>query len=203
MNAQKNADRLRQSNILKTVRHDEQKGFGAACKTGFDLGESPYVCFLNSDCIIEDSGWLRNLGESLLKLKSQEVRMIAPMTNNPVHGDPAQKGEKFVRSEEDVIIADDSFLSLPCFMCHRQLFSKVGGFLKQYTYAGYEDEEFAHRLKFYKYKQAVCRSSFVYHKGEATIRDTMRRHPNEYRKALETNREKCIEDIKSLGKKDT
>jgi len=201
LNAQKNAERLQQPNVLNTTRHDEQKGFGASCKTGFDLGESPYVCFLNSDCRIEDSGWLRNLGESLLSLKSQNVRVVAPMTNNPVHGDPAQKGDKFSRSSDDVVLNDDSFLSLPCFMCHRDLFSKIGGFLKEYPYAGYEDEEFAHRLKYHNFKQAVCRSSFVYHKGEATIKDVMRKNPNEVRKNLDSNRERCISDIKSLSKK--
>jgi len=187
--------------VLKTVRHEEQKGFAAACKTGFELGQSPYVCFLNSDCRIEDSGWLRNLGESLLRLKSQDVRMVAPMTNNPVHGDPAQVGERFGRSEEDVIIGDDSFLSLPCFMCHRELFSRVGGFIKEYSYGGYEDEEFAHRLRHYKFKQAVCRSSYIYHEGEVTMKYMMRRHPNEIRDAMKSNREKCIADIKALKNK--
>ena len=49
-NAQKNAERLRQPNVITTVRTEEQKGYGGACKVGYDLGESPYVCFLNSDC---------------------------------------------------------------------------------------------------------------------------------------------------------
>ena len=201
INSQKNAARLQQPNLLSTIRHDEQKGFAAACKSGFELGQNPYVCFLNSDCRIEDASWLRNLGESILKLKSKDVRMVAPITNNPVHGDPAQKGEKFGVIEDDIIIGDDSFLSLPCFMCHRELFSKVGGFLKEYSYGGCEDEEFAHRLRHYKFKQAVCRNSYVYHEGEVTMNYMMRKNPNEARKNIEENREKCINDIKFLKNK--
>jgi GT2 family glycosyltransferase len=178
------------------VRHEEQKGYGAACKTGFEMGSNPYVCFMDSDCLVEDVNWLKNMGESLLKLKSDGVRVIAPMTNNPVNGDPAQKGEKYLR-EDDVIINEDSFLSLPCFMCHRELFSRIGGFLKEYKYGGYEDEEFAHRLKYHKFKQAVCRSSYVYHKGESTIKEMMRKR-NDFKDSIKKNREMCVEDMKKF-----
>lgn len=198
INSQKNSDRIRQRNVLKTIRHEEQKGFASACKTGFELGESPYVCFINSDCRIEDSSWLRSMGETLLKLKPQNVRMVAPMTNNPLHGDPAQKGDKSDVGGDDIIIEGDSFLSLPCFMCHRDLFSRIGGFLKEYPYCGYEDEEIAARLKKHGFKQAVCRKTFVYHKGGATIINVLRNNPN-LRKVIEQdNRKRCIEDMKLL-----
>src|SRR5690606_26388552 len=102
----KNAEKLNQRNVVTTVRNESQLGFGGACRVGYEQGESPYVCFLNSDCRIEDSGWLRSLGESLLKLKHENVRVIAPMTNNPMSGDPAQLGDKSTRSQDDVIIED-------------------------------------------------------------------------------------------------
>jgi GT2 family glycosyltransferase len=196
-NAQKNSERLRQPNIITTLRTDEQKGYGGACKAGFDLGESPYVCFLNSDCKIEDANWLRSMGETLLDLKLQGVRMVSPVMNNPVHGDPAQKGDKLTK-EDPVIIANDSFLSLPCFLCHRELFKHVGGFLKEYQYGGYEDEEFAARLKKHGFKQAVCRRSYVYHKGESTIRTLWKTNPSTRKIMEEDNRQRCIEDMKSL-----
>ena len=113
------------------IRTEKQLGFAGACRIGYNEGESPYVCFLNSDCNIQTNSWLRNMGESLLKLKSQGVRVIAPTTNNPVGGDPAQFGSKVYSGDDDVIISDDSFLTLPCFMCHRELFFKIGGFLKE------------------------------------------------------------------------
>lgn len=197
-NANKNAERLGGRNVLQTIRCETQKGFGGACKIGYEHTESPYVCFINSDCEIEDSGWLRNMGESLLNLKAQGVRMVAPMTDNPMEGDPAQKGEKFARNPEDVILADDSHLSLYCFMCHRQLFPKIGGFLKEYPYGYYEDEEIAARMRKHGFKQAVCRSSWVRHDGGATIRTLLRAEPNLRTIMEEENRERCIEDMKKL-----
>lgn len=197
-NASKNASRLRYENVVTVHRNEEQLGFAGACKAGYDLGESPYVCFINSDCLIKDASWLRSLGESLLHLKSQGVRMVAPTTNNPVMGDETQKGEMFKAESDDVILGDDSHLSLYCFLCHRELFNHVGGFLRQYPYGYYEDEEFASRLRKHGYKQAVCRSSWVYHEGEATIRPLWRARPD-LRSIMEVdNRERCIEDMKSL-----
>lgn len=184
--------------MVKTIRNEEQKGFGGSCRLGYEAGESPYVVFLNSDCRIEDAAWLRNMGETLLKLKTNGVRMVSPMMNNPLHGDPAQKGGKNDRSLDDVILGDDSFLSLPCFMCHRELFSRIGGFLKEYPYANYEDEELAARLKKNGFKQAVCRSAYIWHKGSATIHSLWKTQPKTRKIMEEDNRNRCIEDMKAL-----
>lgn len=197
-NAEKNAMKTRQENIVMTIRNESQRGYAGACKVGYENGESPYVCFLNSDCRIEDSRWLRNMGETLLNLKPQGVRMVSPVMNNPVGGDPAQKGEKSIEDRESVIVPEGSFLSLPCWMVHRELFPRVGGFLKEYAFGFYEDEEFAARLKSHGYKQAVCRNAYVYHEGESTIRNLWRARPDTRTIMEEENRNRCIEDMKSL-----
>lgn len=197
-NSNKIAEKRKVKNNLSSIRLDCQHGYGEACYAGFKATESPYVCFIHSDCLIEDLGWLRSLGECLLSLKEQGVRMVSPMTNNPVVGDPAQKGEKHVRSDEPVVLASDSFLSLYCFLCHRQLFQKIGGFIKGYPFCGYEDEELAHRMRYHGYKQAVCRSSWVHHEGEATMREIMRRDPNGAGNISEANRLRCIEDMRKF-----
>lgn len=196
-NTEKNSKKTKQENIVHVHRNEVQKGYAGACKVGFDMGESPYVCFVNSDCLIKDVGWLRNLGESLLRLKDQNVHMVSPATNNSVGGDVAQ--EKNVAQSEDIIISDDSYLSMYCFMCHRDLFRNVGGFLKEYPYGYFEDEEFAARLRKNGYKQAVAKNSWIFHEGQATIRPIWRSHP-EVKNIMENlNREKCIEDMKKLN----
>ncbi len=197
-NAAKNALRSKQEKRVFTVRNSTQKGFAGACKTGFDLGESPYVCFINSDCVIKDAGWLRSMGETLLELKSKGVKMVAPTTNNPVGGDPSQKGEIFVADGEDTIIADDSYLSLYCFMCHRQLFPNIGGFLKEYPYGFFEDQEIAMRMRKHGYLQAVCKKAWVHHEGEATIKSLWKSDPKIKEIMEENNRNQCIEDLKKL-----
>ena len=196
------------ANKRGTVLHsfrcaNEQKGFAGACKAAFEKGESPYVCFINSDCMFEDIGWLKNMGETLLTLKTQGVRMVSPRTNNPVQerdedgNDPPQKGERDV-PKEDIILGDDQHLSLYCFMCHRELFNRCGGFLKEYPYGYYEDEEFAARMRRYGFKQAVSGKSWVYHEGAATIHDLWRKDSRIRKVMEEDNRKRCVEDMRKL-----
>lgn len=199
-NSAKMAEKRRTRNIVQTVRNSQQLGWGGACKAGFEQSESSYVCFLNSDCIIDDSNWLRRLGESLISLKSKNVRVVSAMADNIVGGDPAQESNGEIRQEDDVLISTDSYLSLYCFMCHRQLFGRVGGFIKSYPYGGYEDQEFAHRMHKMGFRQAVSRGSFVRHEGAATLRDVMRNNPMVV-KAIDDNRNRCIADMKELTKR--
>ena len=197
-NAARNANVRRIENNIKTIRLNEQRGFAGAIKAGFDVSESPYVCFINSDCKIETIHWLRSLGECLLRLKSQNVRMVCPMTNNSVGGHPAQTAkEKFVPTE-DVILENGDFLSMYCFMCHRELFNHCGGFIKEYPYGFFEDEEFGARMQHYGFKQAVCGDSWVYHEGQSTIKSIWREKPEIEVIMQEENRKRCIADMKKL-----
>ena len=182
---------------VKTLRCKEQKGFAGACEVAYTRSEKPYVCFINSDCRIEDIGWLRSLGESLLNLKKDGVRLVVPRTNHPVNGDPRQKAEKGQKAD-DVILEDD-FVSMYCFLCHRELFTRCDGFLKNYPYGFYEDEEFAYRMRKKGFKQAICGRSWVWHEGAATVRSIWRRDPNIRTIMEKENRERCIADMKALG----
>jgi GT2 family glycosyltransferase len=198
-NAAKNAGRRGIVNNVHTVRNETQKGFAGACKAGFEKGESPYVCFINSDCVIRDPGWLRSMGECLIRMKAQGVRVVSAATDNSVGGDPSQQQESVGKHTEDHIIGEDSFLSLYCFMCHRELFGKLGGFLKEYPFGYFEDEEFAARLRKRGYKQAVAARSWVHHEGQATIRPLWRLRPDTKDEMEIANRERCIADMKTLS----
>lgn len=189
----------RRTNEFNAIRGVEQRGFAGASKIAFDRTENPYVCLMNSDCLIEDSNWLRALGETLLGLKKEGVRMVAPLTNNAVGGHEAQQGEKSDRDNDHIILEGDAHLSMYCVLCHRELFTRCGGFLQEYPYGYYEDVEFAWRMKKNGFKQAVCRSSWVRHEGMATITGLWRKD-EKIRDIMEnTNHERCLADIKSAN----
>ena len=154
---------------------------------------------MNSDCIVQDTNWLRSMGESLLALKSENVRMVSAMTNNIVDGDPAQLGDRNVKSLNDIILETGSHLSLYCVLAHRELFSHCQGFIKEYPYGMYEDEEWAARMQHFGYKQAVCRRSWVAHAGMSTINALWRTDPSLKKIMQEDNRNRCIQDIQKLS----
>lgn len=178
---------------IKCVRLDEQRGFGGALQAGYEQTENPWTLFIHSDCVVEDVNWLRPLGECLLRHKEDGVRLVCPRTNNPLNGDPRQKGTRTDRVADAIL--EDGHLSLYCFMCHRELFEHVGGFIKPYPIGGYEDEEFAYRMRRYGFKQAICGNSWVFHEGEATIKEVLRRDPKLMR-VFDENRLQCIRDIR-------
>jgi len=189
---------LSKVNNVTCVRNEEQRGFGYSLQRGFMATENPYIVFMNSDCEINDMNWVTTLALSLLKLKSQNVRMISPRTNNPVNGDPRQEGEK--GTIVDDVVLEDGFLSMYCFMCHRELFDRLGGFIRPYPYGFYEDEEFAFRMRLHNFKQAISGKTWVYHHGEATIDELWRTNP-EIRIKMEENRELCKRDMQEIKNK--
>jgi GT2 family glycosyltransferase len=199
---EKMSENARKRNVqnFKAMRCSSQKGFAGACQAAYERSKNPYVCFINSDCVIEDIGWLRTMGETLLDLKTQGVRMVSARTNNPVNGDPAQKGEKGT-AVPDTILKPGEFLSMYCFLCHRELFPRCGGFLKNYPYGYYEDEEFAYRMNRHGYKQAVAGSSWVYHEGECTVKSLWAKSVKIKKIMTEENMTRCQDDIKALKKR--
>ncbi len=197
--------KLRSSNnqpSVKCIRSDKHIGFGAACELGYRNSSYPWTVFMNSDCEIRDINWLKNLGLSMLHLKDKGVKMIAPRTNNCVGGDLRMEIDREsylsqIKQETSDIILDDSYLSLYCFMCHRDLFYHINGFIKHYPYGWCEDEEIAARIKKYGFKQAICKSSWIYHKGEVTVRNLWRSN-QEARKIMENNTFRLQADLKQL-----
>jgi len=150
----------------------ENKGFGSAVnlalKNPWNKGLNiDWVVIAHSDVFFEDANWLYNLGKSFNELKDKGVRMISPLTNNPVSPSSVLFGNRG-EQKEDVIF--DEYLPMYCALTHRDLFNQIG-LLKEYPYAGFEVEEFAARMKNKGYKQAVCGSSWVNHHGSATIKN--------------------------------
>lgn len=95
---------------IKCVRLDEQRGFGGALQAGYEQTENPWTLFIHSDCVVEDVNWLRPLGECLLRHKEDGVRLVCPRTNNPLNGDPRQKGTRTDRVADAIL--EDGHLSL-------------------------------------------------------------------------------------------
>jgi GT2 family glycosyltransferase len=185
--------------FIKAFRCATPKGFAGAMKVGFERTESPYVCFINSDCVIQDIGWLRSLGEALIDMKKDGVRMVSPQTNNPVGGHEFQKAESKMDRGPNKIIPAGEHLSMYCFMCHRELFHRCGGFIKEYPYGYYEDEEFAARMNRYGFRQGVAGKSWVYHEGECTVKSICSKNPNIFKIMTEDNRDQCKIDMAKLS----
>ena len=101
------------------------------------------------------------------------------------------------RQQEDPcenIVLDNTFVPLYSALCHRELFSNINGFIKDYPYAGYEDEELYYRMRRFGFKQAISGKSWIWHEGNATTK-----HVDGIIEIMKENRDKCMRDIKSFS----
>jgi GT2 family glycosyltransferase len=179
--------------ILKTIRLEKQRGFAGALKVGFENSTSPWIVFLHSDCLITNPYWLGELGESIMRLRDLDVRLVHARTDNPMADNPYLPASKEEDQIDDVIVADEEPLPLIAAMMHRDLFSYIGGFLKEYPYAWYENVELFYRMRHVGFKQAVCGRSWVHHIGGLTVNKIMKN--KKIRKIIEGNYDLCMKDI--------
>jgi GT2 family glycosyltransferase len=174
---------------IKCIRNAKRLGFGACVNLGIKATSQPWIVVMHSDVEAQQNQWLINMMTSMNNLKSLGIKMVSAQSDNPVNGDPRLKASK-IDVNDDITLSDD-YLPFYTTLFHRQLINAVGA-LKEYPYAGYEDEEFASRLRKKKFKQAICGSSWVHHEGSVTIKAA----PDSIQKIIfEENRNRCIADM--------
>jgi GT2 family glycosyltransferase len=182
---------------VQYIRSDEHLGFAGALKLGFDSTDNPWVLFMHSDCVVEDPNFMIDMGQSLLRWKKEgvPVKMVSARSDNPCDLDAARAG-RMDKGEADIVLESET-LPLFCAMCNRDLFRHIGGFLKPYPYAWYEDEELAHRMRSMGLRQGISSRAWIRHHGGATVKYLWESKP-ESKAAMEGNRERCLKDIRSL-----
>ena len=185
---------------LQYIRNGKHLGFGGSLQVGFQATEQPWVLFMHSDCTVEDPNFMIDMGQSLLRWKEEgkPVKMVSARSDNPGECERLKAG-RLDKGEQDIVLNGET-LPLFCAMCNRELFRRIGGFIKDYPYAWYEDEELAARMRSHGLLQGVSTKAWVRHLGGATIKYLWDTRP-ETREAMESNRELCIADIKRCGPK--
>jgi len=187
-------------NQILPVRSDKHLGFGGAVNLGLSKTKQPWVCILQSDCVIENPNWLIEMGRSLVRLDKQNVHMVSARSNNPGDGyDPRLKALRKEQSEDIILEDPDAALPLYCVMFQRELLNRIGGPLKEYSYGMYEDMELAYRMRHHGFKQGICGKSWVRHYAGSTF-TTISHYVSNLEEIIEENRHRCIQDIKSLKK---
>lgn len=162
---------------VECLRTEKQLGFAGAVNYALKFAKNPWipwVCVMQSDVLPRNFSWLSKLGSCMQNLKTKNVKMVSPLTNNSIFNRNLCQ-VKHEQDFKDDVILEKGFLPMYTFLCHRDLFRKIG-LLYEYPLMGCEAEEFALRMKKNGFYQAVCGSSFVHHEGKRTynniIKDT-------------------------------
>lgn len=181
---------------LVYIRNEKQLGFSGSLRVGYENTNLPWTLFMHSDCLVKDPNFMIEMGQSLLNWKENKipVKIVSARSNNPCECNKA-KSKIDEKGEKDIILENEPMPTF-CFMCHRDLFSHIGGFLKEYPYGWYEDEELAIRMHKYGYKQGVSTKAWIHHEGAATIKYLWKKNKG-IQEIMENNRDLCLKDIKS------
>ena len=188
---------------IKYVRTPKQVGFGGAVDMGIKSTNSSWICVMHSDSMVVHPRWLEELLRTMGRLRDQRVMMVSARSNNPGEGVPTKLKAKQRDMEEDEVLTD-GFLPMYCALMHRQMFRLLGGYVKAYPYAMYEDVELAARMQSKGLRQAVCGRSWVDHLGGATINELCKKQTvpgfqgPDYQAIMEGNYERCCKDIANL-----
>lgn len=161
---------------VRCLRQNENKGFGAAVNLALKTpwsGKITWIVIMQSDVFAEDNHWLSNMGETMNLLKGKGVKMVAPMTNNPMTESNFLIGKKAIHKEDHILT--EGFLPMYCVLAHRELFNRVG-FLKECPYASNEAQEYAIRMQKMGYSQAICGKSWINHIGGVTLANLAQDH---------------------------
>jgi GT2 family glycosyltransferase len=180
------------------IRNEKQLGFGGSLRVGYESTNLPWVLFMHSDCLVEDPNFMIEMGQALLDWKEQNVpvKMVSSKSNNP--GDLIKaKSKNYEKDDKNIVLEDNETLPLFCAMCHRELFQRINGFIKEYPYAWYEDEELAHRMRKFGFKQGISTKAWIHHEGESTVKYICSKNKNA-KEIMENNRDLCLNDIKNL-----
>lgn len=177
---------------VKGVQLEEQVGFGGALAAGFEISKNPLILILHSDVWVDNINWLANLQRGLGRLKNEGIKLVCAKSNDP--GTSISYDKKMFQAAESSNTIVETACPLLCALCHRDLFTRIGGFIKKYPFAWYEDEELFWRMKYYGYKQAIIGNSFVHHDGGLTVTEVLKSNPKA-RRTMENNHSLCLDDI--------
>lgn len=149
---------------LSCRRLDKKSGFAAA--VNFAIRNPvhawiPHVCIMHSDVLPADAMWLGNLGSTLRRMRSSNVKMVGARSSNFGSEMSHLNTEKNSKVEDRILEASD-FLPLFCSMAHRQLFSSAG-YLDENLTGAELCRDFAVRMKSKGFHQAVAASCWVAH----------------------------------------
>lgn len=178
--------------FVKIINHSVQQGFAAAVNTGIKSSLARKKVIVHSDCYVDNIGWLNNLYYSYNFLEKQKVGMVCSKTNNS-----GTKYTELLNKDSKVdLILDKPYIPFYSVMFDINLIKNCG-FLKEYPYFGYEDEEFCFRMKKYGFKIGVSGESFINHSGGKTITSFLAKNPK-FNNIVDKNKDSCKKDIIAL-----
>jgi len=173
--------------LIKVVTCENINTFAVNNNIGLQLAEGEYVVFLNNDTEVYE-GWLDNMCEHFNQVPLSNIGMVGPVTC-------ASNGKQYVGHQNAAEWYEQykgrwshaGILYGWCMMIPKKILDEVGGFDERFENS-HEDNDLCLRIQHAGYKLIVAYDTYIYHKGQGTLRHTLT--PEEYKDKGEENRQR-------------
>lgn len=144
--------------VDKFCLNSHNAGVPRSWNLGAQLAEGDYLCFINDDVELKD-GCLQTLRD-VFPGQGEDVGMAGPQGGRFFgNGDPGER----LGLDGEIAVADE--ISGWLFMVRRQAYDQAGGFDIRYSPAGYEEVDFAFRIRELGWRCLVVPQAMAIHHG--------------------------------------
>ena len=158
---------------ISLIRNEENLGFVKANNQGIKVSDSPYLCLLNNDTLVQD-GWLSEMVRIIEDNK--DIGIVNPASNTMGHkpvNDSLGVLERYARETKERF--SDKFIELGsasgfCLFTKRGVTDRIGNFNEKYGLGYFEDSDFSQRAKKQGYKIVCALGSYVYHREGSSFK---------------------------------
>lgn len=164
-------------NEILIIDNKENYGYAEACNIAIAAADGEIIVLLDCDIMV-NGDWLKNMYKTLISAKDigGVSSVIANMENNTIlhFGFATNKIDMikpyFCRPVSEILnniphqLYEFSTLTSGCCMFRKSTYLKVGGMDKR-LYNGYCDLDLFYKMKSAGFKNILCHSAYVYHRG--------------------------------------
>lgn len=155
--------------LLKVISNETNLGVAPAWNQGLRAASHDLLAVLNNDIQVT-RGWLKACAWAL---EHQKLSLVSPFACTGSLDYPLeQRASSFTRKNRKKIWPDFDFCAV---VLPRSTWETIGPFDEKFLVGGYEDTDYAYRLRKAGLKYGVTGAAFIHHFGSQTLGEFKRR----------------------------
>lgn len=154
---------------LVVITNAENRGVAPAWNQGCQRATAPWLAVLNNDILLTE-GWIENLAWAC---GHHGLALVSPFTGNgPLDYDLTAKARQFTAVNRRGLWGTYDF---SCVVMPTETFRRMGPFDEKFLVGGYEDTDYAYRLRAAGLRYGVSGAAYIHHFGSQTLGEFKKR----------------------------
>jgi GT2 family glycosyltransferase len=148
---------------VRVIANADNLGCAGAWNQGINAASGEWLIIVNNDVILS-AGWIEGLQTSAARW---DLDIVTPaIREGELNYDVDSYARELTGRMKDVVRRGRA--NGVCFMIHRRVFGKIGGFDENFRIGQYEDKDFFLRVSRAGFRMGTVGTSFLHHFGSVT-----------------------------------